>query len=98
MTDIDTITLEIYNKMKTAFATGNVLTYAGELAGKLLNITPAAVETVSRSGTVRPATPQPRSVVGIIGEITPPEPVLAPNARRNADGTERSDSVKTSRL
>jgi hypothetical protein len=95
---LDELTMDIYNKMKLAFANGTVLTYAGELASKILHVAPVEeVREVVGIGARLP-TPQPRSEMRRVGGITPPEPVLAPNARRNADGTERSDSVKTSRL
>lgn len=103
---LDELTMDIYNKMKVAFATGNVLIYAGELAGKILGLTPVGIreETVAREAAVVQAGSEllARRTAHITEAVSRStvrsEPILAPNARGNADRTGRSDSVRTSEL
>jgi hypothetical protein len=67
--DQDTLTLEIYTKMKAAATEGNMLTYAGELARKILGSSPSPIQP---DGEIirRPATPRPQPVAQ---EVVRPE-------------------------
>ena len=74
MPTIDSETLRLYAEMQAAARDGNLLSYANNLARSMMGerepttrpIIPlpreAARETVSNPATVRPPTPQPRSV------------------------------------
>jgi hypothetical protein len=93
---MDDLVLEIYTDMKKAFIDGNALVYANRLAQRIMTVE-GSRETVSRSETIRPAIPQPRSVQPTTERGEEPHDIPRPPSRTNTDN-ERRDVVGIARL